>query len=502
MSKRRIENRHLSRRQFLFGSGAMLVLPPLLSLMPERVAAQIAAMSKRRAITWTGLCGIDAHRMFPANQSDLTPFPGAQSVMYKPLSSFTGNPSYMLEAEFSSLYPHMNLMQGLSLTGGSWAGHNDGALAGIHSGEREPRLGKTIDVIMEQSPGVCKPEEGVVPHKAIRLFTTDHDAALSFDRIDGKRINSDHIRGDKALFNKLFAGFGGTTPMGSTDPKMIVDKVYADLQALKNNKRLSSEDRFVLDRYISSVYELQLKVNGSSGGATCQKPTFTLQVTKNGDGGFPADGYGITDTSLMFDNYIEMIKLAFACDLTRVVHIANTIWQDQPTDDSGNFGIHHDVASAVAADRQKWGLKKFLKMGQALAGTQDTFGSGSILDNSIMFFTNELGDWTEGHNIFNMPAVTLGSCGGYFKTGNFIDYRQKPLRELKGYYLGRPYKQVLQSIMSGMGVPKAEYMQFGDGNGFGEFDNRINQFGVVLEKAFEPYKNDHNNELPMFSKNA
>src|SRR5690606_13786222 len=131
-------------------------------------------------------------------------------------------------------------------------------------------------------------------------------------------------------------------------------------------------------------------------------------------------------------------------------------------------------------DRHQWALKKVLKLAKMLSATADPSGSGTVLDNSLLLYTNEMGDWTEGHNIFNIPAVTFGSGGGYFRTGYFVDYRQKPLVNFKGYHVGRPYKQLLQSIMLSMGISKSEYMKYGDGNGFGEFKPNINQFGNVL----------------------
>ncbi len=61
---------------------------------------------------------------------------------------------------------------------------------------------------------------------------------------------------------------------------------------------------------------------------------------------------------------------------------------------------------------------------------------------------------------------------------------------------GSKLDKSLQSIMMSMGVPKSEYMQFGDGNGFGEFVQGVNQFNKVLPNAFAAYKNEHNDVLP------
>ncbi len=502
--KKQYEQRLFGRRQFLIGSGSMLMLPPLLSLMPEKLMAQVMSTTRRRALTWIGNTGIDPYQFYPNNPTGMTAIPNVYSGFSKPLSSFTGPISRMIDADFASMYPHMNLIEGLSLTGGERQGHNIGILAAV-GGEREPTLGKTYDVIMKDSTAVYKTGEAI-PHRLLRIFTTDYDLYFSWDRVNGKRVVNDGVQSDRQLFNTLFANFTapGTTAPASED-KLIVDKVYADLKALEGNKRISAGDKIVLDRYISSLYDLQLKVNSQNpSGPACQKPTLTLQAGANGNyWQLPFDpGWKITNSGLMFDNYVEMIKLAFACDLTRVVTISNSIWDDAPIDPQRDGGLHHECpGSNAAADRQKWGLKKFLKIAKALSSTTDPFGGGTLLDNSIMLYTNEMGDWTEGHTVLNLPVLTFGKAAGFFNTGNYVDFRQKPLVPIHGTYLGRPFKQMLQSVMASVGVPKSEYMKYGDGKGFGQFRG-IDQFGTVLPNAFSNYTAEHNDPLPFVTKAA
>jgi hypothetical protein len=494
-----------TRRQFLRAAGTTLALPPLFSLMPDSAVAQMTAGRKNRSLVWVGAYGIDPHQFFPPNQSDLASVQGEDSVMHKKLQSFGSTKiSRVIDTEFAALYPKMNVMQGLSLTGGNYLGHNISILTGTHSGERDPRYGKSIDVIMEKSPGVYRSTDRFV-RKAVRLYNADDINVFSFDRVDGKRITSDMIQGDLALFNTLFSGsLGGSTGNSSATrahDKLIVDRVHAELKALEKNPRLSREDRTVLDHYINGVFELQQKVQAPGMAVECKKPTPTFQVTGKGNAfKFPNDpAWGIKDRGKMFDNIDEMIKLAFACDLTRVVYIGNTIFGDSPSTPSGG-GLHHTCPSSEeAADRQRWGVKRLLSLAKALDSAQDPFGGGTLLDNSILLYINELGAWLETHNIMNLPILTFGSGGGRFKTGFFLDYRQKPLKNVKGYPAGRPMKQLLQSIMSSMGVPRDEYMKYGDGNGFGEFKAGITQFNYGDPEVFSRYAKEHNEPLPFFS---
>lgn len=520
-SKQEILNRYISRRQFLIGTGStFLTLPPLLSLMPREVAAQVASQKKVRSVIYIGLTGIDQHQMVPiADPAGLISHPGAYSTRYKTLSSFGGPISRMIDSSFVSMYPHMNLIKGLSLTGGLYQGHNLTVLSGSHSGvggdPRIPLYGKSIDVIMEQSPNVYRPGE-VIKQKALRIGG-DPGGHFSFDRVSGQRISTNYALGDTAVFNLLLKGLTGSNPTPPTqqitNSKLIVDQFFTDLKTIEQSSRLSSEDRIVLDRFITSFSDVQKRVQATGTGAspTCTQPSLPLDATTSGNGyQFPWDpAWGVQNTSVVFDNYIEMIRLAFMCDLTRVVVIQNSIWSDSPISPASSGGLHHECPSSnTAADRHSWGLQKMLKLSQALQSTSDPQG-GTLLDNSTVLYTNELGDWTTGHNVFSLPAVIFGRGGGLFKTGYYIDYTQIP--KISGfqydpnntsptkYYPGRPFKQLLQSIMQSMGVTKTEYMQFGDGNGFGEFKEGINQFGKINNSVYTPYKNEHNDLLPLIA---
>lgn len=507
MTAAEITSRHVSRRQFLIGSGgAFLLLPLLTSLIPRQVLAQMAP--RRRYVGMIGPCGVDHHQLYPPNYADGTVAAGMESVVYKPLKSFSGQISRMIDSSFADLYDHMNLIQGLSLTGGLYQGHNHTVLAGSHSGLRDPQFGATIDVVLEQSLNVY-PTGAPVQHKAVRIGRSIQDNNETWkivpDPATGgvKRVHSSMVLGDKNLFNLFFANMstGGASTQEQANRKLVVDKVFEDLKRLETNPRLSREDKSTLDRYVTGVRDLQIKLQAAA--PSCSKPNLTLQATGSGNVyQLPTDPrWGITSVDAMYDNYLKMIELAFACDLTRVVHIASPIYDDDPTKYIGiDYGLHHNAPSSeVAADRQNYGLKAMAKLARNLSKVTDPFGGGTLLDNSLILWTNELGSWTTSHNTFTVPTVTFGKAGGYFKTGYHVDYRQRPLWNFAGYNPGRPHKQLLQSIMLSMGMTKSEYSQYGDGSGFGEFKPGISQFGKNQADVFARYAGVHNDPLPFLS---
>ncbi|MBY0385454.1 DUF1552 domain-containing protein, partial [bacterium] len=520
LTKQQFEQRLLDRRQFLIGTGsAVLSLPPLLSLMSSTAAAQALAQKKVRSIIYVGLQGINEDLFYPSNVNGETVVPGVFSTYTKPLNTFSGPISRVIDTSFQSMYSQMNLMRGLSLTCGQYQGHNEGMLGGFQFDDGENPRGRSIDVIMERSSGVYRPEDNV-PRKAVRIIDHSHLHPYSYlTNPDGTRTLSGILQGDRQVFNYLFSGLPTSAPTTTVNPavtqdntndKLIVDRVYSDLKSLENNSRLSREDKTLLDRYISSIFDLQKKINtsssgGGSSGPQCIRPTMNLNA--QGDGNyyyFPSDaGWRVTNSSVVYDNYIEIIKLAFMCDLTRVIYIGNNICTDNPQDPQGPGGTHHECPSAeIAADKQQWGIKKMLKLAQTLNGVTDPQNSsGTVLDNSTILITNELGDWTTGHKTLSMPVITFGSGGGFFKTGQYVDYDQRnyPNPNLFSRLPGRPFKQLLQSIMLSMGVPRSEYMLYGDGTGFGEFKRGINQFQKVDANAFAPYVNEHNDKLPFIT---
>lgn len=507
--RERIHNRFVSRRQFLIGvGGAMLALPPLVSLRKAHAANGLGG-KKVRAVIWTGMLGIDPHHFFPGSVPTSTPAPGVTDLHYTPLGEFDGPLSRVLDGDFASLRSKMNVYEGLSLCGGKYQGHNESVLSGTHSGGRDPQFGKTIDVVLEQSPSVYGPDEAVA-RRAMRLIDHHHLTGFSFDRVGGERRISSSTRGDQNMFNALFAtlpqpdGNQGPTPK-QQNQTLIVDRVLADLRQLESHPRLSGDDRQVLQGYVDGVHEVQKKVaaNQTSDAPACTVPDLSLESNTAGNGyKFPYDArWGIEDVGAMYDNIAEMTRLAFACDLTRVVFIGATLWSDRPIGSGSDGGLHHECPSSeTSADRQQYPLKKLLRLAQGLDATADPQNdSGTLLDNSILLYANELGAWTTSHSTLNMPSLTFGSGGGYFQTGYYLDYRQRPLRSPKGYPLGRPYKQLLQSVMRSMGVQKSEYSQFGDGNGFGEFKAGINQFGYNDPDVFRRYESEHNDPLPFVS---
>jgi hypothetical protein len=246
----------------------------------------------------------------------------------------------------------------------------------------------------------------------------------------------------RALFNRLFAGGVPSAPMppagGAPVPgagaaaqkdllyrKSILDLVRGEAGRL--NPRLGNKDRAKLDEYLTSVGELQRRLNefeqtGSGGGpapVSCSPGTA------------PADG-----APASYEAHLrllsDLIVMSFQCDVTRV----STFMQENPFNSRsfaflGVSGNHHNIshhggAAAKLAAQQKINTFEVTQLAYLLdkmKQAQDADGE-SVLHNSVVLFTSEFGDGDD-HYHWDLPVLVAGQAGGRFKTGRHISYPHK-----------------------------------------------------------------------------
>jgi hypothetical protein len=152
----------------------------------------------------------------------------------------------------------------------------------------------------------------------------------------------------------------------------------------------------------------------------------------------------------LIDRMLELVALAVSCQLTRIVTFqfgnGGEKWYFKwlgINKNSHDEIAHRDTGmDPVAADYVRrmnvWYAGKVAKLASAL--DQFPEGSGTVLDNTLVVWGNELA--TGPHGLVDIPIVLLGKAAGRLKrTGVLID--QGP----------QDYRRLGNSLLNIMGVP-------------------------------------------------
>jgi hypothetical protein len=223
----------------------------------------------------------------------------------------------------------------------------------------------------------------------------------------------------------------------------ILDYVLEDARAV--NHKLDGRDKQKLDQYLTSVREIEQRIDNSS----------RLQV-KNPAIDAPT---GIPDSyeehvALMFD----MLALAFETDATRVATLL--ISREGSNRSFADIGIasgHHDLThhknSPEIIEKVKlidrWYVQRLAAFLEKLQNTEDVDGK-SLLDHSMILYGSGNADGNR-HTHEDLPIVLAGGGGGALKPGRFV---KTP---------GVPITNLFLSMADGMGAKDIE--SHGDSTG-------------------------------------
>ena len=215
------------------------------------------------------------------------------------------------------------------------------------------------------------------------------------------------------------------------------------------NTLLGREDRLRMEEYLTGVRELERRLSdfgsgeGGGGGNACLAP------------GAPPDPASYQEhVRLMMD----MVVFAFRCDLTRVA----TFMMENPfnsrdynfIDVSGNsheISHHGGDADKVESIRRinAWQTERVAELLQQMAAIDE--GQGSLLDNSLVYYTSEFGDGDD-HYHHNLPVLLAGSLGGAIKPGRHIHYGGPVGGGLDAADQSTPLANLYLSVLRGFGM--------------------------------------------------
>ncbi len=206
------------------------------------------------------------------------------------------------------------------------------------------------------------------------------------------------------------------------EQRSILDFVLDDARVV--GQQLNGRDRQKLDQYLSSVREIEERIQRAES-----------MPVANPDADTPA---GIPPSfedhiALMFD----MLLLAFQTDSTRVATMllagegSNRTFPEIGIAEGHHNLTHHSGKEDMIAKVKEidlWYVKQLAKFLEKMEKTSDVDGR-SLLDNSMIVYGSGNADGNR-HTHANLPILLAGSGGGTFKPGRYVRSKPAPLSNL------------------------------------------------------------------------
>ncbi|MFO0909749.1 MAG: DUF1552 domain-containing protein [Isosphaeraceae bacterium] len=208
--------------------------------------------------------------------------------------------------------------------------------------------------------------------------------------------------------------------------KSILDEVQDDLKKVET--RVSSEDRQLLEEHATFVREMEQELK-SVNTAHLDHAVPELEP------GVRSDNDNIPRLSKM---QIDLLVNSFAADFARVAtfQYTNSVGMARMRWLGINEG-HHELSHHPDSQTESyeklikintWFCEQMAYMAKRLAETPEPGGQGSLLDNTAIIWTNELGKGNS-HTLDNIPFVLVGN-GLDFKTGRSLKFKNVPHNRL------------------------------------------------------------------------
>ena len=234
------------------------------------------------------------------------------------------------------------------------------------------------------------------------------------------------------VFNKLYGKSKDREALRS-----ILDDVQADLK--KVGSAVSTEDKKLLDEHANFVREMELELKASAATKDMGHKVPELET------GVKAQNDNLPKLSKM---QIDLLVNSFAGDFARVATLqytnsvggAKMKWLGV---DEGHHELSHEPDSNAKAQEKltkinAWFCEQMAYLAKKLSDTPEPGGGGSLLDNTTIVWTNELGQGNS-HTLDNIPFVLVGG-GLNFKMGQSIKHAK-----------GVPHNRLLLSLAHGFG---------------------------------------------------
>jgi hypothetical protein len=437
----------LSRRTLLRGAGAAVALPTLEAMLNSHGTAYAQGMQlPKRFVVWFFGNGVLRSRWTPQQQ-------GQNWQLTEQLGPLV-DPGRSIDVK-----SYVNVVSGYDVKTPNARGHHNGVaamLSGAPFIPLQPTNGapyaskfgmKSIDQVAADIIGAT------TTFKSLQLavskrYTTGEGPTLQYLSHRGPDAPMPQDTNPAAVFNRLFAGF---TPKDPTDPRdrlraSVLDAVKDDAKRLQ--VKLGANDRARLDQHLTAISELRTQILALPPVVTssCVVPTPITQTNQ--------DQSGVEPYEAVNKAFSDLMALAFACDLTRVVtyqfsgSVGGQCFKDlspgQPRDNE--HSLTHDAAAQGAVnDGIKFTMRCFAYTLDRLKKSVE--GQGNLLDQSCVLCTSDVAEGLD-HSIKDYPILVAGRAGGRLKYPGI--HERAPLAGVNGPNTSNVLLSCMQAIGTGV----------------------------------------------------
>ncbi len=446
-----IFQQRVSRRFFLAGaSGAVVSLPFLESLAPKRAGAAdgahpflinlVQVYGVQQRYRFGGLHSGEREGFWP----DLDTSGGRVNLSAGALPDIASNDRAV--HELRGLEPHLAILRGVRFHE-LYEGHHETRRTQLFTGsahnfERPDRSTEAHQNAWGRHESFdFKVARELDASRPILCGKNEQFAQMSFDQTVS-RVSTES--NPMTVYDQLFRSVS-LTANEQRRRQLATDTVAAELNSIRIDTRLSSEDRSRLDRHFDALRDVERTLTCaipemSSPGLSNLRASLELVGTLQDDGSIRGEGPRYNDRNYNEETtqaFIEVLALGASCNAFRSAGIvtsghyfAHTDVFSDPAERSRGFvtsyhpishrtlspdasnGFMSNVGEAEHHRIDQWHLRRFRFLVERLRD----LGS---LDDGVCLFTNEIA--TGAHEAADIPFILAGNCKGRLQNGFYAD---------------------------------------------------------------------------------
>jgi hypothetical protein len=196
----------------------------------------------------------------------------------------------------------------------------------------------------------------------------------------------------------------------------VLDQVKDDLKRVR--RMISSEDRRLIEEHEALVKQMEREINESARQKLRTAPPSLEEGVSDQNDNLPR--LSRMQIDLLVNGFVNDMARVATLQFTKSVGVARMNWLDIK---DNHHGLSHEPdknADAVAklTKINKWFAGELRYLLEKLASTPEPGSNDSMLDHTLVVWTNELGKGNS-HTLDNIPFVLIGGGMG-FKMGRSL----------------------------------------------------------------------------------